>query len=507
MASRCPKTLLGAAVSGASIVALHYIGGSINPDLLFHVEDLIAATPTSDITFEEIMPSAIPAAVGSCTPDFVKESLSSTFFTDHDWSLYAIVVLMIWALFSSLLSSNGQRQDKDRVIGEQADILERNQIEKEQDQNRISDLEGKLRGSMAKSHDDADHIRDLEKDLQVVNIKAQEAATIIVEQKTMIRNLRQSEEKLAKTVKGFQGQVDSLTVDKDEKANTIAQLGQENGKLASKIVGLESKITKLQADNTSIKASSKMNQDTIARQNTTITELQKKHGQQKCTIQNLNDNVRTLEREKVSTANAFNTASFKSKLMQTREDALKTQYGRTIESLHCRIRALESQVEADCKLKEQQKGTLLGLKDDLKHRGYVIDELHDRISLLQGQLNTANTALTNAENNSVPAARNETAATGTEESPSAAISSTPALNGFLVLQPTSRNTQTASTGSNAATSTTPQNPGRGPPRVKSAARAERQRIYREKLRQNDTRKSTRAREGATQADDDISAGK
>ena len=112
MASRCPKTLLGAAVSGASIVALHYIGGSINPDLLFPMEDLIAATPTSDIPFEEIMPSAIPAAVGSYTPDFVKESLSSTFLTDNSWSLYALIALMIWAFFSSVLFSKGQRQGK-----------------------------------------------------------------------------------------------------------------------------------------------------------------------------------------------------------------------------------------------------------------------------------------------------------------------------------------------------------------------------------------------------------
>ena len=328
-----------------------------------------------------------------------------------------------------------ESQDKDRVISEQFDILERNQIEKEQDQNRIPDLEGKSRGCMAKSHDGADYIRDLEKDLQVVNIKAQEQATLIVEQKTMIRNVRQSEEKLVKTVKGLHGQVESLTFDKDEKANTIAQLGQENGELASKIVGLKSRITTLQADNTSIKASSKVNQDTIARQNTTITELQKRDGQQNCTIQNLNDKVRTIEAEKVSTTNAFNTASFKSKLMQTREDDLKSQYGRTIESLHCRIRALESQVEADCKVKEQQKATLLGLKGDLKHRGCVIDELHDRISLLQGQLTTANTALPNAENNTVPAARNETAATGTEESPSAAISPMPARNGSLVSIP------------------------------------------------------------------------
>ncbi|KAL8930002.1 MAG: hypothetical protein Q9172_000234 [Xanthocarpia lactea] len=379
MASRCPKTLLGAAVSGASIMVLHYIGGSINPDLLFHVEDLIAATPTSDIAFEEIMPSAIPAAVGSYTPDFVKESMSSNFVTDHDWSLYALVALMIWAFFSSFLFPNGQRQvitskdeeiarlqsesqDKDRVIGEQADILERNQIEKEQAQNRISDLEGKLRGCMAKSRDDADHVHDLEKDLQVLNVKAQEEAALIVEQKTMISNLRQSEENLAKTVKGLQGQVDSLTVDKDEKANTIAQFGQENGELASKIVGLKSRITTLQADNTSIKASSKMNQDTIARQNTTITELQKKDGQHKCTIQNLNDKVRTLEGEKVSTANAVNTASFKSKSMQTREDDLKSQYGRTIERLHCRIRSLESQVEADCKLKDSRKVLYLASK-------------------------------------------------------------------------------------------------------------------------------------------------
>ncbi len=251
----------------------------------------------------------------------------------------------------------------------------------------------------------------------------------------MIRNLRQSEEKLAKTVKVLQGQVDSLTVDKDEKANTIAQLGQENGELASKIVGLMSRITTLQADNARIMASSKMNQETIARQNTTITELQKKDGQQKCTMQNLNDKVRTLEGEKVSTAKALNAASFKSRLMQPREDALKTQYGRTIESLHCRIRALESQVEADCMLKEQQRDTLLGFKGDLKHRGCVIDELHDRISLLQGQISTANTLLTNAQTNTVPAARSETAATGTEENPSAAIISMPALNEFLVSIP------------------------------------------------------------------------
>ncbi|KAL8858932.1 MAG: hypothetical protein Q9178_004611 [Gyalolechia marmorata] len=398
------------------------------------------------------MPSAIPAAVGSYTPDFVKESISSTFLTDHDWSLYALIALMIWAFFSSLLFRNGQRQvimskdeeigrlqsesqDKDRVICEQADILGRIEIEKGQDQNRVSDLEGKLGGCMAKRHDDADHIRDLEKNLQVVDIKAQEQATLIVEQKTVIRNLRQREEKLAKTEKGLQGQVDSLTIDKDEKVNTIAQLGQENGELASKIVGLKSKIITLQADNTSIKASSKMNQDTVARQNTTITELQKKDGQQKCKIQNLNDKVRTLEGETVSTANAINTASFKSKLMQTREDDLKSQYGRTIESLHCRIRALESQVEANCKLKEQQKGTLLGLKGDLKHRGFVIDELHERISLLQGQLTTANTALPNAQTNTVPAARNETAATGTEESPPAAIRSMPARNSFFVSIP------------------------------------------------------------------------
>lgn len=101
MAERCPKTLLGVAVSGLSSLALFYYGVSIDQDLLYHVDTLLAATPAPMITLEEMMPAAIPSVIESYLPDFVTDFIYDL-FSGHNWSSCLSIVVLIYAVYSSL---------------------------------------------------------------------------------------------------------------------------------------------------------------------------------------------------------------------------------------------------------------------------------------------------------------------------------------------------------------------------------------------------------------------
>ncbi|KAI4278378.1 MAG: hypothetical protein L6R38_005266 [Xanthoria sp. 2 TBL-2021] len=426
MAERCPKTLLGVAVSGLSSLALFYYGASIDQDLLSHIDTLLAATPTPIIPFEEILPSAVPTAVQSYIPGFLEESLSFDLLWGHDWSTYLLFVVIIWVVYDKLRQRRRKQMqlssysyllicvqviasrdrwiatlekgviDEARVYRDQGEALKENVQVKKEDDGLISDLRRELSDSKDKGKKDADEISDLKAGLRDFELKERQDKM----------SMLQKEITMATTVMHLEYQLEAMTVRRDqsggyqfsgdqigEMIDIISELQVDNAQLEAKASGLEHRVTTLEADNVSMRQSTKMARDTIERHESTIDELRKKDGQQKCTLQCLNETIRTLEIEKTATATAAEKASSKNQSLQAREDNLKVQHGRAIDSLransNAHISSLEDQVAGNERTMAEQKRTLAEYQGDLKRRNLTIGDLQDRISVLQGQLTTA----------------------------------------------------------------------------------------------------------------------
>ncbi|KAL8892599.1 MAG: hypothetical protein Q9215_000478 [Flavoplaca cf. flavocitrina] len=62
-ADRCPKTIFGFVLSGISAAGFCFYGISVDPEILLHVEHLVAATPSPILSFDEVSPSATPTGI------------------------------------------------------------------------------------------------------------------------------------------------------------------------------------------------------------------------------------------------------------------------------------------------------------------------------------------------------------------------------------------------------------------------------------------------------------
>ncbi|KAI4251557.1 MAG: hypothetical protein L6R42_008335, partial [Xanthoria sp. 1 TBL-2021] len=401
MAERCPKALLGVAVSGLSSLAVFYYGVSIDQDLLYHVDTLLAATPAPTITLEEMMPAAIPSVIESYLPDFVTDFIYDL-FSGHNWSSCLSIVVLIYAVYSSLkrdylIACQARWMDiledgilkKARVFEEQERILKRNCHNKKKDDKQISDLKRELSDSKAKGKEDAGQICDLKEKLEAADTELR--AVKLKERQNEISML-QKEITTATTVMDLENQLEAMIAGRDqiggnqigEMIDTITELQGDNTQLEAKASGLEHRVTTLEADNVSLRQSTRMAHDAIERHESTIDELRKKDGQQKCTLQRLNETIRTLEIEKTATATAAESASCRSQSIQEREDNLKIQHRRAIESLrassNAHISSLEDQIAGNKRAMAEQKRTLAEYQGDLKRRNLTIGDLQDRIS-------------------------------------------------------------------------------------------------------------------------------
>lgn len=287
------------------------------------------------------------------------------------------------------------------MFEEQEKILKKNCQIKKKDDKQITDLKRELSDSKAKGKEDAGQICDLKEKLEAADTELR--AVKLKERQNEISML-QKEITTATTVMDLENQLGAMIAGRDqiggnqigEMIDTVTELQEDNRQLEAKASGLEHRATTLEAENVSLRQSTKMAHDAIERHENTTDELRKKDGQQKCTLQRLNETIRTLEIEKTATATAAESASCRSQSIQAREDNLKIQHRRAIESLrassNAHISSLEDQIAGNKRAMAEQKRTLAEYQGDLKRRNLTIGDLQDRISVLQGQLITANTA-------------------------------------------------------------------------------------------------------------------
>lgn len=63
------RTIFGFILSGLSAAGLYFYGISVDPQILPHVEDSVAATPSPILSFDEVLPLATPSVVETYLPD------------------------------------------------------------------------------------------------------------------------------------------------------------------------------------------------------------------------------------------------------------------------------------------------------------------------------------------------------------------------------------------------------------------------------------------------------
>ncbi|KAL8679943.1 MAG: hypothetical protein Q9186_003808 [Xanthomendoza sp. 1 TL-2023] len=356
---RNPRSLLGITAAGlsasVSYAVYNYFGAQVDPEILIHVENLIAELPTPTLPLEDVIPPSFSAAVQYYTPTFIKNAVSADFLANHDWCLYALTGVVVWATVSDTLlavaylakhnrdeeitrerhqyeavieaqnKENGRLQDSldaaNTTIDAQASTLEQNKKQNAEDTKFRQGLEDKLDAARAQRQGDEATIKGLSKDLEEANTKSEEDAYTIAQQSTTIDHLEEKKAELVQTRTDLTGHIGSLEDEIVQRDGTITKLGQHNEDLTQKVndltneVGLVSilneqqseKIAAFQHDNGELKKSVdrlEVQIDSLttetSQQATTITQSQQRNEELEQTVTGLRGEILTLEAQKSS---------------------------------------------------------------------------------------------------------------------------------------------------------------------------------------------------------------
>lgn len=259
MAHRCPKTIFGAALSGLSAAGFYFYGISVDPQVLLHVEELVADTPSPILSYNDVLPSAIPTVVETYLPDAVIDFFDNL-LSGRNWGLcmYLVVILSTYnrmiktesskleeavsAFIHLIVVAVIERRDKQiseqqrlldflgdealsqtRVIEKHEETLQKN-VRKKLDDRRISDLQGDLSISKSKSQEDAIQIKGLE---QEFGSARRELTACKIKEHRDAMSLARKELTTMTNMVNLETQVKSLTAENSQMAKAIDRLMEE----------------------------------------------------------------------------------------------------------------------------------------------------------------------------------------------------------------------------------------------------------------------------------------
>ncbi|KAL8668577.1 MAG: hypothetical protein Q9224_007787, partial [Gallowayella concinna] len=222
------------------------------------------------------------------TPTFIKNAVSADFLANHDWCLYALTGVVVWATVSDTLlavaynsrnlakhnrdedqaltstieitrerhqyeavieaknEENGRLQDSldaaNTIIDAQASTLEQNKKQNAEDTKFRQGLEDKVDAARTQRQGDEATIKGLSKDLEEANTKSEEDAYTIAQQSTTIEHLEEKNAELVQTRTGLTGHIGSLEDEIVQRDGTITKLGQHNEDLTQKVNDLTNEV-------------------------------------------------------------------------------------------------------------------------------------------------------------------------------------------------------------------------------------------------------------------------
>ncbi|KAL8675456.1 MAG: hypothetical protein Q9168_000157 [Polycauliona sp. 1 TL-2023] len=257
MADRYPKTVVGVALSGVSAAAFYLFRVRVDPAIVAHMEDLIAATPTPTIPLD-ILPS--PAALQPHLPGAVTD------FLDHLLSggqckEYVLCVVIAWLSYNRYQAQRTVAYRNKEITIKAA---------------TISTLEGRVADTAAQTAEDADYVASLRRRLRLAKFKSIKDAFLLKKKKSDL-----AEAKLTSKI-----QLAKLLCEKNEIAERNTLLEGKNAKLEGdkEEIGkaneeLKEKIAKLERQN---KESANENEELnkkMRQQEQNNAELEEKNGE------------------------------------------------------------------------------------------------------------------------------------------------------------------------------------------------------------------------------------
>ncbi|KAL8801852.1 MAG: hypothetical protein Q9182_004202 [Xanthomendoza sp. 2 TL-2023] len=387
---RHPKGFLGftAASLSASIsyAVYNYSGTQVDPEVLVHVENLIAEIPIPTLPLEDVIPASFSSAVRYYTPTFVKNILSSDFLASHDWSLYALTGVIVWATVSDTLLAVAYKsrdaakhrreeeiarerhlfkvvieaRDKEisrlqdsvdaakKMIDAQADMISLNKAQKAENDKLKQILQDKLDASQAKRQEDEETIKTLLKDLNVADTRSQDNALTIAQQSTTITHLEEKTMGLEQTHRALTDRICLLEADIIQKDGTITILTERNEEMTN-----SSKVADTKSQDNAL---------TIAQQSTTITHLEEKTKGLERTHRALTDRICALEADIIQKDGTITILTERNEEMTKSSNDLTDRLG-SVSTLNARQHEIIAACQHD---NEEIKKSVAGLEAQVK---------------------------------------------------------------------------------------------------------------------------------------------
>ncbi|KAL9025014.1 MAG: hypothetical protein Q9180_007751, partial [Flavoplaca navasiana] len=152
---RCPNTIFESVLSGPSAAGFYFYVISVNLQALLHVVDLVAATPSPTLSFDQVSKSAIPTIGEAYLPGALMDYIDNL-ISRRNWSM------------CRLLNFSGEGAcSQTRVIEELEETPKKNVRVQELDDERIFDLRTYLSNSQTQTKEDMVHINKLEQELGI----------------------------------------------------------------------------------------------------------------------------------------------------------------------------------------------------------------------------------------------------------------------------------------------------------------------------------------------------
>ncbi|KAL8993823.1 MAG: hypothetical protein Q9169_006051, partial [Polycauliona sp. 2 TL-2023] len=424
MANRCPKTMVGLAVSSVSAATIWMYGIGVHPEVIVQIEDIIAATPTTSL-IEDILPS--PAAFNSLLPD------GATDFLDHlpsgrYWAEFTLCAILAGSFYKNL--QDGRRiAFRDEQITSQASsitgltkgnlgrswLISKQKMAKISDNRIIQGLRKKLSaGRRAKEKDTTARARHIELQLASLTTDNVQMAKFINGLEEKNQSLEENNQLLEKKNKELEEKAAKHERKNEEFSDKNAQLHEKNTGFAKTIEGsnastdgLREQVHTLEANEVIIKASNQMYCETIERQESTVDELQKRDADSAKRIDALNNSgerlrqrVHTLEVNEVSIKALNNTHSETIEHQKKTIDELHKKdgqhkctvqrYNETIDRLQAEKTAMRITAE---KASSRSQSSRAREEEMRSQHSQTVTDLNARISTLEGSLAEAHSRM------------------------------------------------------------------------------------------------------------------
>ncbi|KAL8807570.1 MAG: hypothetical protein Q9200_004610 [Gallowayella weberi] len=383
---RHPRGLLGITAAGVSAsvsyAVYNYFGAQVDPEILLHVENLIAEIPTPDLPLEDVVPASFSSAVQYYTPTFLKNVVSADFLASHDWCLYALTGIIIWATVSDTLltvaynsrnvtehqreeaitrernqyeavikaknKENGQLRDSldaaKIIYDTQAYMLKLDEMQQAEVDKSRQNLREELAASQLKCQEDKETIKTLSKDLEVADAKIQHNAHTIAEQSATITHLEEKNMGLEKTNRDLLDRTCSLETENDQKDGTITRLGEHNEQLTKSVDDLTVRMNIVSTLN--------------ARQSEEIAASQHDNEEIKKSVAGLETRVESLKRDNSRQANSITQSNRRNAELERTVTDLRSEVS-TLEARKC---SLEYSAQADKTTITQQDAKIVELQ-------------------------------------------------------------------------------------------------------------------------------------------------